>query len=115
MNKNSINPNDCAMFVNKGTLINGTINTQGDVYIEGDMCGDIQCDGRTLLEAGSNIKATVKCNDLLVRGELIGDIDVRQSLTIASTGHVFGNINCKALFIEEGAIYRGEISSIAVN
>lgn len=110
MKKKNININSCSAFITKGTELIGTLKTDGDVFLDGRMDGEITAGGRTIVETESIVNADVFCKDLDVSGEVNGNLDVSNCIQVSSTGKIFGNIECDELLIDEGATYRGEIS-----
>ncbi|HAR64108.1 MAG: hypothetical protein DKM50_04160 [Candidatus Margulisiibacteriota bacterium] len=114
MKKKKININECSLFVTKGTIVNGSVKSDGDIFIDGIMDGAINGQGAIYIDTDSIINGDIFCKDLVVSGEITGNMQIEKSIDVASTGRVFGNIHCHELIIDEGAIYRGEISVSAV-
>lgn len=65
----------------------GTLNTKGQLYV-GER---------------AEVKADIKGEDVTIAGRVSGDITAQKRLKVVSPGQVTGNINTKALIVEEGA------------
>ncbi|MBC7979977.1 MAG: polymer-forming cytoskeletal protein [Armatimonadetes bacterium] len=74
------------------------IQTRGDVVI---------------LKSGSIIGVNVQCHHLTVLGQLAASVDCSGDLTIRSHGKIVGNVKCRELRIERGAIveFQGDIDA----
>ena len=59
---------------------------------------------------GTTIVLIRKGKDVVVAGEVIGNIEAIKSLRILATGKVYGNITGDQLFIEEGGVYKGKVN-----
>lgn len=110
MSKKPVSINDCALYVIGGTELIGTIKAAGDVFVDGTVKGEISSGGRTFIDADSIIYADIHCKELSVSGEVNGNLEIKDSIAIKSTGKIVGNISCGELLIDEGAVYQGEVA-----
>jgi cytoskeletal protein CcmA (bactofilin family) len=58
----------------------------------------------------SKIKGNISALRLLVQGEILGDVDVVESIEIMRTGTIIGDIFGKKLIIDEGATFKGNVN-----
>jgi cytoskeletal protein CcmA (bactofilin family) len=110
MSGHRLDVNECEAFFTEGTELVGVLKTEGNVFLEGKMDGEIAATGKTVIEVDSVVNANINCHDINVNGEINGDLDIVNCIEVSSTGKVFGNLVCDELVIDEGATYRGEIS-----
>lgn len=88
-----------------GCVITGVVSSPGDLQIEGDVVGDVQC---AALSVGPNgaIKGDVTAESLLVRGSITGGVRAR-NVQLAATGRIEGDIVAAQLVIEAGGAFEG--------
>lgn len=92
------------------TSIKGAIHSQRSIRIEGSLEGEVNSQGEVFIGEKSKIKANIIGRNVIVAGEVIGNIEAIKSLQILKTGKVYGNISGDQLNIEEGGIYKGKVN-----
>ncbi|WP_456408341.1 bactofilin family protein [Thiolapillus sp.] len=90
--------------------LNGELNGDEDLLIQGQVEGNIYLKeyNLTIGEQGV-IKANAFARTITVRGQLTGDLNGVEKVTITSTGKVRGNIVSPKVILEEGASFKGSI------
>lgn len=90
--------------------LNGELNGDEDLLIQGQVEGNIYLKEHNLTigEQGV-IKANAFARTVTVRGQLTGDINGVEKVTITTTGKVRGNIVSPKVILEEGATFKGSI------
>ena len=93
------------------TTIQGMLHSQRSMRIEGQVInGEISSEGEIYIGENSIVKVSkLVARDVIVAGEVRGDIEAIKSLQILKTGRVYGNITGDQLKIEEGGIYKGKV------
>ena len=86
--------------------IMGNVISKGEVQVEGEVQGDINC---LLLVVGEKAKITggLVAEDVVVRGHVMGSIRGKR-VTLQSCSHVEGDIYHQSLAIEQGADFEGK-------
>jgi len=92
------------------SALTGVINTEFSIRLEGDFDGDIRSQGSVFIGHKSKIKGTISALRVIVQGEIIGDVDVIESIEIMRTGKLIGDIYGKKLIIDEGATFKGNVN-----
>ena len=92
------------------THFQGTLHAQRSVRIDGVFEGEIHSQGQVIIGEASKVTATIVAKQVLVSGEVNGNIEAVSGLYITKTGRVYGDISGDQLTIEEGAIYRGSVN-----
>lgn len=107
-NKSSIleSANSNSLF-GKGTLINGDIQGEGDIRIDGNLNGNVHVTGKLIIGESATIKGDIKADHVEVYGRTIGAIHVKGLLSIRTTGIVEGDIHVGELQIERSGIFKG--------
>jgi cytoskeletal protein CcmA (bactofilin family) len=90
-----------------GSIIKGEIITDNDIRIDGTVEGNINSKGKVVIGPKGNIVGNINCANAEIIGSLNGDLRVYETLTIRSTGKIYGDINTEVLVIEPNAIFCG--------
>src|SRR6476659_2706535 len=90
----------------EGLPINGNVTSTGELHLNGQVHGEVQCFALVLGE-NAQLEGSVVAEDVMVRGRLIGSVRALRVM-LQSQAHVEGNIFHKGLAIEQGAHFEGE-------
>ena len=96
--------------IGEETSVKGVLHTQRSIRIEGTFEGEVNSQGEIFIGQNSTVNAQVFGKDVVVAGEVVGNIEARKSLHILKTGRVYGDISGDQLKIEEGGIYKGKVN-----
>jgi cytoskeletal protein CcmA (bactofilin family) len=55
----------------------------------------------------AKIEASVEASELIVMGEIRGEVQATGRIEICSGGKIFGDVQTKTLIIREGAVFEG--------
>lgn len=96
--------------VGKSVVITGELNGNEDVFVEGQVDGTIEL-RHHVLTVGPNgkIKAQVFARQVVVLGEVVGNITASEKVAIRDDGAVDGDLIAPRVAIAEGANFRGSI------
>jgi cytoskeletal protein CcmA (bactofilin family) len=94
--------------IGQAAKLEGTVVSAGSLRIDGQVKGQINADGDCSLSPQSQVDADIRAQNVSVAGRFKGNIIVKGRAEITRGGRVDGNITCKALVIEEGAIFQGQ-------
>ena len=92
-----------------GLTIEGTISGNGDVRIAGQFHGDVNVQGSLTIEAGAKLVGGVRASNVVIDGELEGNIDAAARVELHSTGVLNGNLNTGSLTVAAGSRMRGQV------
>jgi len=93
-------------IIGEDLTITGNVISKGEVQIDGEVQGDVQC-GSLLLGDKSQIIGGVIAEDVVVRGRIVGSIRGLR-VTLQAQSHVEGDIYHQSLAIEQGAYFEGK-------
>lgn len=96
-------------FISASTKIIGTIIGEGPYIFCGRVEGDCDIDGPVTLASGGHWKGTIQATDVIVAGEVDGDVVARRRVEISGTARVSGSLNGHSIAVAEGAVIEGEI------
>ena len=94
-------------FLGRDTEFDGKFSFTGAVRIDGKLSGEIFSSGTLIVGESAVIKAQINVADMLISGEVHGDIFAENKIEIKVPGKLFGNIQTPKLVIEEGVIFEG--------
>ncbi len=93
-------------IIGEDLTIKGNVNSKGEIQVDGDIQGDINC-GSLLLGDKSHVNGNVVAEDVVVRGRVVGSIRGLR-VTLQAQSHVEGDIFHQSLAIEQGAYFEGK-------
>lgn len=93
-----------------GSKIIGTIIADSDIRIDGTVEGDIQSTGKTVIGEQGKVKGTIACQNAEIFGKVEGKIEVKQTLSLRSSGNIKGEVTTATLVVEPNAIFNGTCS-----
>lgn len=96
-------------FVAVATKIVGTITGSGNYVFCGTVEGDCEIDGQVTLAEGSRWHGKVAATDIIVAGNVEGNVVARQRVEIGGTARVTGSLAGHSIAVAEGAVIEGEI------
>lgn len=93
-----------------GTLIKGDIIASNDIRIDGNIDGNVECEGRVVIGPNGVTNGNIKCQSAEIMGTLQGNITVEETLSLKSTANLNGDVKTSVLVIEPGAKFTGSCS-----
>ena len=94
-------------FLGKNTEFEGKLSFSGTVRIDGHFKGEILADGILLVGDDAVVESKVQVSQLVVSGEVRGDLFAAEKIEIHPPGKVFGNIQAPAVVMDEGVVFEG--------
>lgn len=103
-----LDPNTTDTLVGEGSTFEGKIISGASIRIEGQVIGDIDCEGDvTVGEKGMISSDTIIARNIIIAGTVNGNVQAKQKLTITAKGKLYGNLSAASLSIEEGSVFEG--------
>jgi cytoskeletal protein CcmA (bactofilin family) len=94
-----------------GAEFEGRLRTQGHVRLDDIFIGDIIARGQVVINAHATLDGSLVCAAAVVRGLVRGGITA-ETVTVAGTGRVLGDIHAVKLITEGEAILHGKITLV---
>lgn len=94
-------------IIGDGTRIQGTIETEHNLRIGGELDGDVECAGKIMVAESGRVDGEVSAASADVAGELDGEIRVGGLLVLRSSAVIRGDVRTEKLVIEDGAVFTG--------
>jgi cytoskeletal protein CcmA (bactofilin family) len=105
---------DSSNNIGKGTILDGDIQTYGNLRIEGKVIGSIKSKSKVVLSETSSIEGNLLAQNAEVAGEVKGSVEVSEILILKPSAIVHGDIITNKLVIESGANFNGSCKMGAV-
>ena len=89
--------------------IQGDIATDGTVRVDGRIDGTLHRADTLIIGAGGAVIGNIEAREVVVGGELTGDLSLRGRVEIQKTATVRGDIRAAAVGLEEGGTVHGHV------
>ena len=96
--------------IEKSTKIIGNIFSKADFRIDGEVEGNITTSGKVVVGANGKISGKLNCSNADISGNISGNIEVNETLSLMSDSYIQGEIITGKLSVEEGAQVDATIS-----
>jgi cytoskeletal protein CcmA (bactofilin family) len=94
-------------LISAGTSVNGDIDSNSGFRIDGQLKGKMNIKGKVVIGASGMITGDIFCQNLEVSGEVTGNIQAGELVSLKATAKVSGEIITSKLAIEPGAVFTG--------
>lgn len=91
-----------------GQRIVGEIQGDGDLFVDGSVDGSVRIGGVLWIGPHAQVRADVLAGRIRVEGLLEGRVRVAQSVVVAASGKLVGEVH-GVLVVEEGGVFRGRL------
>lgn len=92
-----------AGLIDQGTELRGDLTFKGSFRIEGYFKGTVTSDSLLIIGERGKVEADIKVGQIVINGEIKGNIQASDKVEVHSKGRVFGTIQSPRLIVEEGA------------
>jgi cytoskeletal protein CcmA (bactofilin family) len=93
--------------VGPSVKIQGDLNSEGSVRVEGQVTGKIKTAQMFQSAEGSKITADISAGSAEIGGDVKGNIRVASGLVLLGSARLTGDVTCGTLRVEEGAVWSG--------
>ena len=91
-------------------LVKGEISGNEDLLIDGSVEGVVRLNEKKLMIGPTaNVKADLIAGQVVVRGNVRGNVWARRRIEIGNDGSMTGDLTTAQVFIEDGAWFKGSI------
>lgn len=113
--KKSINDEKIDTLIGKGTSLEGTVNAEGTIRLDGKVHGGLNIIGNLIVGEEGAIKGNIKAENAFIAGVVEGNVIATSQLHITHTAKLIGDITVKNVIIDEGAVFVGNCKIITDN
>ena len=94
-------------IIGKGTILEGSIETYGNIRIEGKVEGNVKTKSKIALGQSSRVAGNILSQNAEVAGEVKGKVEVSDLLLLKASAVIHGDIITNKLIVESGATFNG--------
>lgn len=103
-------PGEAAATIGKSVQIRGEVKGNEDMVVEGLIEGTVTLtEHRLTIGANAHVTANVTARDVVVQGNLQGDIHAAGRVELRSGSIVNGDIRAARLSVEDNAVFSGKV------
>lgn len=95
--------------IGAGAVFSGQFKGTENYVIYGTIEGDCDLEGTLVVEEGGNWHGQVKAGNVIIAGNVVGDVIATQKVELAPTARISGSIVGPIVAIAEGAVIEGKI------
>ena len=98
-------------FLGHGTSIDGTLEFQGTIRLDGDVKGQVISQNGTLIIGDTSVvQAQVRVDTAIVRGEINGSIEAKTRIEAYPPARIIGDVQAPQISVESGVVFNGGCS-----
>lgn len=106
----TIKQSDSPMAIGATIHIRGDVTGDEDLIIHGHVEGEVKLkDHHVIIGQHGRVQANIHAKQIVVEGELNGDLIGEEKVIIRETGNVHGNVVSPRVTLEDGAMFKGSI------
>ena len=94
-------------FLSKKVKIEGDIQGDEDLHVEGHFKGSIKISGNIFVGQTGVVEADIEADNIVIQGKINGNVLARKQLEIQSLGQLIGDCSAQSIDIKEGAVFEG--------
>lgn len=106
--KNYLSP---VTILSKTLKLEGDLNSESDVRIEGELIGSVATLGKVVIDRSGIVKGNLSCKDLEMHGVVEGLISVDEHAFFGQYSKFEGRVESNSIEIQTGASFFGKINS----
>ena len=92
-----------------GLRVEGQVQTDGMVRIEGTVVGNVQAQRQVLVAKGGSVEGDIRTGEAILGGEVRGSIVAGERVEILASAAIHGTITTPRLLVHEGAAVDGHV------
>ena len=109
--KKTNEPKTINTLLGAGTSIEGTIEFNHTVRLDGDVKGKISSNqGTVIIGEKAVVNAEIIVDTAIIMGEVNGTIHAKEKIEVYPPGRITGDIQSPVVLIESGVIFNGNCS-----
>lgn len=99
-------------FIDQGAEIEGKFVFSGVVMLNGKIAGEISSSDTLIVGEKGCVNAQVRSDNVIVSGEVMGNVVARSRIELRPTARVAGNLEAPVVVVEAGARFEGHCRTV---
>ncbi|TAD92456.1 MAG: polymer-forming cytoskeletal protein [Bacteroidetes bacterium] len=96
-----------ATIIATGTILNGNLNSENDLRIDGKVLGNVYCSHKVIVGAMGLVQGNIEAQHADVLGTLLGNVVATDSIVLRGRAVVNGDLHTNSLQIEAEVRFNG--------
>jgi len=99
--------------IGKAVRIIGDVYSEEDLYIDGEVQGTLAVKGsKVTIGPNGKAKSDIAAREVIIQGQVQGNVEATQKITIRKDGSLVGNIKTAGIVIDDDAYFKGSIDIV---
>ena len=101
-------------LIEVGTLIKGEIIFDNELFVMGEVQGDLNSDSdlaRLIVSKSGKVQGEIRVPNVVVNGTIVGNVRASENLEITGTARIFGDLHYAAIEIQGGSLITGRLEA----
>src|SRR4051795_777046 len=99
--------------IGKAVKIIGDVHSDEDLFLDGEIQGSLEArNSRLTIGPNGKAKSDLIAREIIIQGQVQGNCEALQKLTIRKEGSLVGNIKTTGIIIEDDAYFKGSIDIV---
>ena len=94
-------------IIGKGTILEGSLETYGNIRVEGKVVGNIKTKSKAAFGHSSQVEGNVLAQNAEIAGHISGTVEITEQLVLKPSAIIDGDIVTNRLIVESGASFNG--------
>jgi cytoskeletal protein CcmA (bactofilin family) len=94
-------------FLGRETAFEGKLTFSGSIRIDGRFKGEISEGDTVIIGETAIIESDIHVSEIIISGEVRGDIFAKKRIEIHSPARVYGNIQAPTVSMDAGVVFEG--------
>ena len=107
VNSDILEDEDFDTVLSQDIDFSGTLSFEDPFLIRGKVSGDIDAKGLLVVDEEAVVNAGIRTSRVIIRGLVRGDVVASESVEIASTGKLDGDVTTPQISMENGCMFSG--------
>lgn len=95
------------VFLGPESALEGLLTFGGQARLDGAFKGRVEGSGCLLIGPGAMIEADIHAEEVIISGQVTGEVTADKRIEIKSPGRLKGNINAPLVVMDEGVWFEG--------
>ena len=99
-------------LIEVGTLIKGEIIFDNELFIMGEVEGDLNSDSdlaKLVVSKTGKVQGEIRVPNVVVNGTIVGNVRASEKLEIRGTARIFGDLHYSTIEIQGGSLITGRL------
>ena len=99
-------------LIEVGTLIKGEIIFDNELFVMGEVEGDLNSDSdlaKLIVSKTGKVQGEIRVPNVVVNGTIVGNVSASGNLEITGTARIFGDLHYSTIEIQGGSLITGRL------